>query len=117
MEYDGMKKCDLCGGSMSVGGQLWTGTLHDRDFVGRMLLQNPDRQCKKLLDAAAEERSGIPYYFRADEISARMKTSPHSVQRIIEKLGAAGFAASRASLNPGAFKTDARLDQILQALK
>jgi tRNA (guanine26-N2/guanine27-N2)-dimethyltransferase len=102
---------------MSVGGQLWTGALHDRNFVGRMLEQDPDRQSKKLLDAAAEERSDIPYYFRADEISARMKTNPHSVQRIIDKLRAAGFAASRASLNPGAFKTDARLDQILQTLK
>jgi tRNA G26 N,N-dimethylase Trm1 len=46
-----------------------------------------------------------------------MKTNPHSVQRIIDKLAAAGYAASRASLNPGAFKTDARLDQILQTLK
>lgn len=117
MEYDGTKKCDLCGASMSVGGQLWTGALHDRNFVGRMLEQDPDRQSKKLLDVAAEERSDIPYYFRADEISARMKTNPHSVQRIIEKLGAAGFAASRTSLNPGAFKTDAGLDQILQTLK
>jgi tRNA (guanine26-N2/guanine27-N2)-dimethyltransferase len=117
VEYDGSKKCDLCGASMSVGGQLWTGALHDTNFVGRMLEQEPDRQSKKLLDAAAKERSEIPFYFRADEISSRMKTNPHSVQRIIEKLCAAGFAASRASLNPGAFKTDARLDQILQAIK
>jgi tRNA (guanine26-N2/guanine27-N2)-dimethyltransferase len=116
MEYS-IRKCDLCGATMSVGGQLWTGALHDRNFVGRMLEQDPDRQSKKLLDVAAEERSDIPYYFRADEISARMKTNPHSVQRIIDKLAAAGYAASRASLNPGAFKTDARLDQILQTLK
>jgi tRNA G26 N,N-dimethylase Trm1 len=39
------------------------------------------------------------------------------VQKIIEKLQSAGFVASKASLNTGAFKTDARIDQILGVLK
>jgi tRNA G26 N,N-dimethylase Trm1 len=39
------------------------------------------------------------------------------VQRIIEKLESAGFVASRAALNTGGFKTDARIDQILNILK
>jgi len=110
-------KCELCGSAMRVGGQLWAGPFHSKEFVKKMLEQNPDRQSKKVLDAAAEEASGIPYYFRADEISEKLRTNPHSVQKIIEKLGSAGFIASRAALNTGAFKTDARIDQILNILK
>ncbi|AFU60370.1 MAG: tRNA (guanine(10)-N(2))-dimethyltransferase [Nitrososphaera sp.] len=117
-EYNNAKKCELCGSVMRTGGQLWTGPFHDREFVKKMMLeQSPDRQSKKVLDAAAEEESGIPYYFRADEISAKLRTNPHSVQNIIERLQSAGFVASKTVLNPSAFKTDARIDQILEALK
>lgn len=110
-------KCELCGSAMQIGGQLWTGVLHDKEFVKKMLEQNPDRLCKKVLDVAPEEAIGIPYYFRADEISAKLKTNPHSVQKIIEKLQSAGFVASKTALNTSAFKTDARIDQILNVLR
>jgi tRNA (guanine26-N2/guanine27-N2)-dimethyltransferase len=102
---------------MRIGGQLWTGTLHDSEFVGKMLEQNPDRQSRKVLEAAQEERSEIPYYFKADEISAKNRTNPRPVLGIIEKLQSAGYLASRTALNPGAFKTDATLDKILSVLK
>jgi tRNA (guanine26-N2/guanine27-N2)-dimethyltransferase len=114
-EY-GKGKCELCNSCLAIGGQLWTGQLHDKEFVKKMLEQGPDRQCKKVLEAAAEEASEIPYYFRADEISAKLKTNTHSVQRIIEKLRAAGFVGSKASLNTSAFKTDARINSILDVL-
>jgi tRNA G26 N,N-dimethylase Trm1 len=38
------------------------------------------------------------------------------VQRIIEKLHAAGFVASKTALNTSAFKTDARIDSILNVV-
>ncbi|MGI0024102.1 MAG: tRNA (guanine(10)-N(2))-dimethyltransferase, partial [Nitrososphaera sp.] len=115
-EYDGKTKCELCRSSMRAGGQLWTGPMHDADFVKKMLEQGPESQCKKVLDAAADEISDIPYYFRADEISAKMKRNPSPVLAIIGKLKSAGFAASRAALNPGSFKTNARIDQIVEVL-
>ena len=110
-------KCELCGSAMKTGGQLWTDPFHDKEFVKKMLGYDVNRQCKKVLDAAAEEASEIPYYFRADEISAKLRTNPHSVHKIIEKLQATGFVASKSALNTGAFKTDARIDQILDILK
>lgn len=110
-------KCELCGSTMRTGGQLWTGALHDKAFVKKMLQYEPNRHSKKILDLALEEASEIPYYFRGDEISERLRTNPHSIPRIIEKLQAAGFAASKTALNTGAFKTDARIDQILAALR
>jgi tRNA (guanine26-N2/guanine27-N2)-dimethyltransferase len=110
-------KCELCGSAMRTGGQLWTGPIHDKEFAKKMIAHEANRRCKKVLDAAAEEASGIPYYFRTDEISTKLRTSPHSVREIIEKLESAGFIASRTALNPSAFKTDARIDRILEALR
>lgn len=115
-EYAGETRCELCGHHMRAGGQLWTGPLHDRDFVAKMS-ETADSRCKKILDAAAGEIGDIPYYFKGDEISSRLKTNPHSIEKVVEKLQAAGYRASKTALNPGAFKTDARLDAILDVLK
>lgn len=115
-EYS-VAKCDLCGNVMRTGGQLWTGPFHNKEFVKKMLGYDADRQCRKVLDAATEEASDIPYYFRADEISSKLRTNPHSVQKIIEKLQSTGFAASKSALNTSAFKTEARIDQILDILR
>lgn len=115
-EYS-VAKCELCGSVMRTGGQLWTGPFHNKEFVKKMLGYDADRQCRKVLDAATEEASDIPYYFRADEISAKLRTNPHSVQKIIEKLQSTGFTASKSALNTSAFKTDARIDQILDVLR
>jgi tRNA (guanine26-N2/guanine27-N2)-dimethyltransferase len=115
-EYDGNIKCELCQHRTRVGGQLWTAPLHDPGFIGRMLEQGADDRCKKVLEAAKDEL-GIPYYFKGDEISSKLRTNPHSIPKVIEKLQNAGYRASKASLNPGGFKTDARIDQILDALR
>jgi tRNA (guanine26-N2/guanine27-N2)-dimethyltransferase len=109
-------KCDLCNTGLSIGGQLWIGPLYDKEFVKTMLEQSTDLQCKKVLEAALEEVSEIPYYFRTDEISSKLKSNPYSVHRIIEKLHTAGFVASKTALNTNAFKTDARIDSILDVL-
>ena len=72
---------------------------------------------KKILAICLNEIDDIPHYFRADEISSKLKTSPLPLQNIIEKLSTAGFRASKTSLNTSAFKTDARIDQILSLLR
>ena len=116
-ECDCKKKCELCGSSLHIGGQLWVGPIYDKEFIRKMLEQKPDIPCKKVLDTSLEEISKIPYYFRADEISEKLKTNPSSIQKIIEKLQSAGFGASKTALNTSAFKTNATIDQVLDILK
>jgi len=72
---------------------------------------------KKILAICLNEIDDIPHYFRADEISSKLKTSPQPLQYVIEKLSTAGYRASKTSLNTSAFKTDARIDQILSLLR
>ena len=114
-EYGAGAKCDLCDHKMRTGGQLWSAPLHDSDFV-KAMGEGADEKCKKVLDAATDEID-VPYYFKGDEISSKLRTNPQSIPAVIEKLRQAGYRASKASMNPGAFKTDARIDQILDALR
>jgi tRNA (guanine26-N2/guanine27-N2)-dimethyltransferase len=117
-EYDGTVKCELCQKKLRIGGQLWTGQLHEKEFVAKMKEQaGNDEKSKKVLDAALDEIDYVPYYFKADEISSKLRTNPHSIPKIIEKLQAAGYRASKTPLNFGAFKTDARLDRIIDVLR
>ena len=117
-EYEGRKKCELCGSALRAGGQLWTGAIYDREFLKKMAgFESDNKQCKKVIHAAGEEMSEMPYYFKGDEISEKLKTNPHSIAKIVEKLRAAGFKASKTALNYGAFKTDAGINQILDVLK
>ena len=71
----------------------------------------------KILEVAITELDSIPYYFRSDEISSMLRKNPLPLGTIIERLVSNGFNASRTSLNPGAFKTDARLSEIIGILK
>lgn len=116
-EYDGDAKCELCQKKLRIGGQLWTGPLQDKEFVAKMAKEGADEKSKKVLDAALDEIDGVPYYFKADEISSKLRTNPHSIAKIIEKLRAAGYKASKTPFNPSAFKTDARLDRIIDVLR
>ena len=81
-----------------------------------MMMEGADDRCKKVLDAAADEIN-VPYYFKGDEISSKLRTNPQSIPKVIDRLRQAGYMASKACMNPGGFKTDARIDQVLAALR
>jgi tRNA (guanine26-N2/guanine27-N2)-dimethyltransferase len=133
MEYDKSEVCELCRNGFSLGGKLWISRLCDKNFIKKMSRYYDDDELKntssnsnntntnndiikKILAICLNEIDDIPHYFRADEISSKLKKSPLPLQNIIEKLSTAGYRASKTSLNTSAFKTDARIDQILSLL-
>jgi tRNA (guanine26-N2/guanine27-N2)-dimethyltransferase len=75
------------------------------------------RYLKKGLFTCIEELDDIPFYFLSDEIASRLRTNPNPLQKIIEQLHSIGYRASRTSLDPNGFKTDAGINQILDLLK
>jgi tRNA (guanine26-N2/guanine27-N2)-dimethyltransferase len=134
MEYDKSEVCELCRNGFSLGGKLWISRLFDKNFIKKMSRYYDDDELKntssnsnntntnndiikKILAICLNEIDDIPHYFRADEISSKLKKSPRPLQNIIEKLSTAGYRASKTSLNTSAFKTDARIDQILSLLR
>jgi tRNA (guanine26-N2/guanine27-N2)-dimethyltransferase len=124
-EYNKGELCELCGSTYSSAGYLWITRLFDKDFVKKMsyLLDtndevvDPMRYLKKILFTCTEELDDIPFYFLSDEIACRLRTNPNPLQKIIEQLRSVGCRASRTSLDPNGFKTDACIDQVLEVLK
>jgi tRNA G26 N,N-dimethylase Trm1 len=89
----------------------------NKENIGYNNNNNKNDIIKKILAICLNEIDDIPHYFRADEISSKLKTSPQPLQNIVEKLSTAGYRASKTSLNTSAFKTDAKIDQILSLLR
>ena len=126
-EYSKSEVCGLCGNSFKLAGQLWIARLFDKIFIEKMDRSYPKRSgtCiennsavnRSMLCTCLEEHDDIPYYFVTDEIATKLKTSPHSVEKAIERLSGSGYRASKTSFNTRGFKTDARINDILDLLR
>jgi tRNA G26 N,N-dimethylase Trm1 len=116
--------CNLCGSVYSLGGKLWISNLFDKNFIQKMINFNFKGNSSKnfehinrLFCTCLNENDDIPFYFLVDEIASKLKTSPLPVQKIIERLSALGYKSSKVSLNARAFKTDAKINEILDLLR
>ena len=109
--------CQVCNSKAEHAGPLWIGSLYDKDFLDGMLLEEKklqvDKSCKKTIEKCLKEVDMPPSYYTLDEVAHRKRSAPLSLDKIIEKIQKAGFSASITCMNPSAFKTDARIDEIL----
>ncbi|OLB92123.1 MAG: tRNA (guanine(10)-N(2))-dimethyltransferase [Thaumarchaeota archaeon 13_1_40CM_38_12] len=109
--------CKICNSKAELAGPLWIGNLYNKDFVEGMLVEENnfqvDKSCKKTLEKCVKEIDMPPSYYTLDEIARRKRSAPISLAKIIGKIQQAGYKASITSLNPSAFKTNARIDEIL----
>ena len=126
-EYNISELCDICGNRFSVAGPLWISKILNKKSIERSLnylalnndagpVEKMDHS-QKLLSICKDELDEIPFYFRVDDLAARLRINPYPIKTVIEKLSSAGYRASKTSLNPSAFKTDARIDEQLDVLR
>ncbi len=110
--------CEICGAKLESAGPLWIGAIYDKVFVNAMLEEQKkfsvDKSCEKTLEKCQNEIGMPGTYFTLDEIARKKRCAPPSLSNIIEKLQGAGFKACPTSLDPSGFRTDARIDKILQ---
>ena len=101
-------------------GPLWVKDLFDKDFVINMLNEeknyNVDKLCRKTLERCQNEVGMPSLFYTIDEIAHQKKSAPISLTKTIEKIQKAGFRASATSFNPSAFKTDAKINDILSII-
>jgi tRNA (guanine26-N2/guanine27-N2)-dimethyltransferase len=113
-------ECEVCNLKAELAGPLWIGNLYSKDFVNEMIIEEKqfqvDKSCKKILERCRDEVDMPPTYFTIDELAHMKHSAPISLAKTIEKIQKAGFRASATSLNPAAFKTDARIDEILSII-
>jgi tRNA (guanine26-N2/guanine27-N2)-dimethyltransferase len=114
--------CRLCGNVYRFAGVLWIANLFDKHFVGKMIdvseIHNNQlvraNILRKFLFTCLDELDDIPFYFQSDEVASMLSTNPRPLQDIIERLHSGGYRASRTSLDPNGFKTNAHINQILE---
>jgi tRNA (guanine26-N2/guanine27-N2)-dimethyltransferase len=72
---------------------------------------------QKLFARCISEHDDMPYYFTSDEIASKLKMGPPPLSSIIERLTHAGFRTSHSGLNHTAFKTEAKINEIVTHFK
>jgi tRNA (guanine26-N2/guanine27-N2)-dimethyltransferase len=72
---------------------------------------------QRLFARCFSEHDDIPYYFTSDEIASKLKIGPPPLALIIERLTQAGFRTSYSGLNQTAFKTEAKINEIVTHFK
>lgn len=113
-------ECEICKSKAELAGPLWIGSLYNKEFVNEMIAKEEqfqvDKSCKKILERCKDETDMPPTYFTIDEIAHMQRSAPISLSKTIEKIQKSGFKATATSLNPAAFKTNARIDEILSII-
>ncbi|MCX6817374.1 MAG: hypothetical protein NTU57_00780 [Candidatus Aenigmarchaeota archaeon] len=102
--------CDNCKGEMKHIGPIWTGKIHDSEFC-KKLLENFEFSGKREIELSAAEIDH-PFYYDLHMLAQSLKTSPPRMEKLIEKLRAKGFEASRTHLELRAVKTNAGIKAI-----
>ncbi|KAL5974768.1 hypothetical protein ACLOJK_031439 [Asimina triloba] len=104
--------------SLVVSGPLWTGPLHNGDYVTQMLKLaeewgwagtgvkgiNLEKLLKQMID---ESDTDLPFgYIELDEIASRAKVNSPPIQTILNALHKEGYAACRSHIASNAIKTN-----------
>jgi len=109
--------CNICSSKAKLAGPLWTESMHDKNFVDSMISEEKnltvDKSCATFLEKCQAETEMPPAYFTLDEIAHRKQSAPPSLANIIEKIKGIGHRATKTSMNPTGFKTDATISEIL----
>ncbi|GBC70492.1 tRNA (guanine(26)-N(2)/guanine(27)-N(2))-dimethyltransferase [Candidatus Calditenuaceae archaeon HR02] len=116
------EKCSICGNPNTIIGPIWTGALHDKNLVERILssghASDPTYgEAIKIIKAISEELDDIPWSFQLSEVSRRARTSPPKTKHVVEKLREVGYRASSTHYDPAAVKTDAPPDVLTKIVK
>jgi len=112
------EKCTLCNEKLSFAGPLWIRNLFEKKFITEMedIVSDliVDKSCDKSLKKCILESEMPATYFTLDEIASKMNISPLSLEDALQRLQNKGFVASPTSLEPTGFKTNAKIDEIIQ---
>lgn len=119
------RECRTCGSETRRAGPLWRGPLFDGEFVNDMVQRAPyvgharDGALHAHLERAhgesAVQETGL--FYTLDEMASRTGVSPPRMAHVLQGLREAGYSASRTSLAPTGFRTDAPPDAAADAFR
>ncbi|QPG75816.1 hypothetical protein FOA43_003178 [Brettanomyces nanus] len=112
--------CSFCGYVNHIGGPMWAGNLHNKDFIDRVLsLQaKADDKIYKTLPrikgmlTMAKNELDAHFYFKPTSVSSVLKIPAPSIETFTGALGNLGYHASLSHTVPNSIKTDAPWETI-----
>ncbi len=110
------QKCEFCGTETQAFGPLWLSSLHSKQVVEKMLDYAEDRQIKNTLEKIKEE-ADIPFFYNIDLITRYLGVGSVSRSKVIEALKSEGKSASITVLGKNGIKTNARMEEVAEAVK
>ncbi|KAK0210787.1 tRNA methyltransferase [Desarmillaria ectypa] len=107
-------RCPECESALHIAGPMWSGPIHDIDFVAKVLEHvegNPDSygtstRMKGMLTVAKEELH-TPFYFTPTRVASFFHCQTPSLDEVASALLHAGYSISRSHATPGSLKTTA----------
>ncbi|KAK9336879.1 N2,N2-dimethylguanosine tRNA methyltransferase-domain-containing protein [Lipomyces starkeyi] len=117
--------CEHCGFVHHLGGPMWAGPLHNKDFIDRIqkitetldpVIYKTIPRIKGMLTLAKEELDD-PFYFTAAHVSSTMRCSCPPMTTMTSALLNAGYKVSATHAVPGAIKTNANWGVIWDILR
>ncbi|KAK0459763.1 tRNA methyltransferase [Desarmillaria tabescens] len=107
-------RCPECESALHIAGPMWSGPIHDTDFVAKVLEHvegNPDSygtsaRMKGMLTVAKEELH-TPFYFTPTRVASFFHCQTPSLDEVASALLHAGYSISRSHATPGSLKTTA----------
>jgi tRNA (guanine26-N2/guanine27-N2)-dimethyltransferase len=112
--------CPQCGGKMKEAGPLWTGDLHNGEFLDLMTSANERlgfRRYLPLLGRAKGELGFPPFYFKIPYFTDKLGVASVSPTELAERLGSFGFRSVRSSVDAQGIKSEASASDVLKALR
>lgn len=108
------KSCKLCGGSLQIGGPIWTNPLFDPPFLQQMQSELDSsqqfgtfRRMQGMLQLVSEELPDCPLYYQLDRLCCLANCRMPPVKMIRSAIINGGFRVSYSHAYKNTIKTDA----------
>ncbi|KAJ3989363.1 N2 N2-dimethylguanosine tRNA methyltransferase [Lentinula detonsa] len=117
-------KCLECDSSLHIAGPMWSGPIHDTDFVSRVLQHteaNKDHygtaaRMQGMLTVAKEELH-TTFYFTPTKIAGFFHCQTPSLEETTSALLHAGQQVSRSHASPGSLKTTGTCEDVMDVFR
>ncbi|KDE07200.1 hypothetical protein MVLG_02600 [Microbotryum lychnidis-dioicae p1A1 Lamole] len=117
--------CGQCGGRFSIGGPMWSASIHSQSFITAMLGQleahptdfNTATRIQGMLTIAESEVRDGPLYFSPTKLCGFFHCQSPPMNLLASALLNAGYQVSRSHAFPGSLKTSAPRDFVFDVIR
>lgn len=118
--------CEFCDNPHHISGPLWTGRLHSKPFINKMLDMLPEmdaetyqtkERIKGMLILAQQELADVPFYVNPANMASKVRCPVPPLNTFVSALLNSGYEASLTHAQPGCVKTTAPPDFLWDVLR